>query len=166
MKNWETEVTQKVLDEHLSPHQHCNFLLDEALSCALVRTPLHFKTKSCFWCSAYPFPATITNSACHYNHLIFFYFYHSLHIWLNFLVLLDLRNIALSPDHWDSDSWSNFSFASNGEVSLAQWQGRALACYGVKLWQWCGSGVFFLLILGPLLEDITVAMPRCLHTIK
>lgn len=42
------KVTQKVLDEHLHLHQHCNFPLSEPFPCALVRPPLHFKTKSFF----------------------------------------------------------------------------------------------------------------------
>lgn len=77
MRTWETAIRLRSLKGPwwtLPPWQQLHCLLNEALSCALVRLPLSFRTKSCFSCSAYPFPTTITNSQPAITKHLFFSF--------------------------------------------------------------------------------------------
>lgn len=148
------KVTRNALDEHLSPHQHCNLLLSEPLSCTLVRPPLHFKPKSCFWCSAYPFPTTITNSQpAITNQLVFPYFYFPNPVKLfaasgpkKPCFVTRPLGFMFPEQCLICQKWRSLS-------SAATRQSTCLSCGSVELWQWRGLGVFFLLKLGPFLED-------------
>lgn len=154
MRIWERVICLRSLRRSLMNLSCLPFKWTSSL--CFIRTPLHFKIKSCFWCSAFPLPTTITNSQPDTrNHLVFLYFYHPFQILLNFLQLLDLKNHCFVTRPLGFRFPEQFLICQKWRIlsSAVTRQSTCLSCYSVKLLQWHGLGVFFLLKLGPLLED-------------